>query len=54
MWDYKSICQELTNVGFVDIRRATYGDCVDPIFKDAEDVNRWSNCLGVECRKPTH
>ncbi len=54
MWDFKSISQELKNAGFVDIRRATYGDCTDPLFKDAEDEGRWVDCLGVECRKTIH
>jgi SAM-dependent methyltransferase len=52
MWDYKAISSELENVGFVEIRRAFFGDSPDPFFKAVEDVGRWTNGLGVECRKP--
>jgi len=51
MWDYKSIKSELEESGFVNIRRASYGDSVDPLFKIVEEKSRWENCLGVECRK---
>jgi predicted SAM-dependent methyltransferase len=51
MWDYKSIAQELENVGFTNIRRAEFGDAADPVFNDVEDKTRWLNCLGVECYK---
>lgn len=52
MWDYKSISEELKEVGFVDIRRASFGDSSDPTFKTVEHKGRWDNCLGVECKKP--
>ena len=51
MWDYKSISSELETTGFINIRRAKFGDSIDPMFKDVEDEGRWVNCLGVECRK---
>jgi len=51
MWDYKSIKEELKNVGFIEVRRAHFGDSSDPMFKELEDKSRWDNCLGVECRK---
>lgn len=51
MWDYRSISQELKNIGFIDIRRAQFGDASDPMFNDVEDERRWVNCLGVECSK---
>ena len=51
MWDYKSIEVELADTGFVNIRRAEYGDCIDLRFSEVEDKERWNNCLGVECRK---
>ena len=51
MWDYKSIKQELVNAGFVDIRRAQFGDSLEPMFSKVEEKSRWDNCLGVECRK---
>lgn len=52
MWDYPAMEKELKQAGFVDIRRATYGDSSDPAFKAVEDPSRWENALGVECRKP--
>jgi SAM-dependent methyltransferase len=52
MWDFKSIAAELQTAGFVDVRRASFGDSSDTRFREAEDPNRWENCLGVECRKP--
>ena len=52
MWDFKSINIELSNVGFVDIRRASFNDSSDPMFIDVEDKSRWDDCLGVECKKP--
>lgn len=51
MWDYKSIERELRSVGFVEIRRARFGDSPEPMFQEVEDKRRWSNCLGVECKK---
>ncbi len=52
MWDYKSIQFELQRTGFKDIRRAYFGDSsYDNIFQDVESLERWENCLGVECKK---
>lgn len=52
MWDCRSIQTELENAGFVDVRRASFGDSSDPMFGKVEDNSRWANCLGIECRKP--
>jgi len=51
MWDYKSISKELCDVGFLDVRRAYFGDSQDLHFNLLENEARWVNCLGVECRK---
>ena len=51
MWDYKSISQELLNIGFTNIHRASYNSSKDSYFKSVEDKSRWTNCLGVECKK---
>ncbi len=51
MWDYKSFERELKDVGFIKIRRAQFGDALDPMFTDVEDEGRWDKCLGVECKK---
>ena len=51
MWDFKSLARELANAGFVDVRRAAFGDCPDPMFQAVEDPGRWQNCLGIECKR---
>jgi hypothetical protein len=51
MWDYKSIKPELQNIGFVEVRRASFSDSSDTMFGSVEDKDRWDNCLGVECKK---
>jgi SAM-dependent methyltransferase len=50
MWDYASIAVPLERAGFRDIRRALIGDSADPRFNQIEELSRWENCLGVECR----
>lgn len=52
MWDIKSMVRELEKVGFIEIRKAKFGDSSDAMFADVEDENNWVNCLGVECNKP--
>ncbi len=42
--------EELAEAGFVDIRRAEFGDASDPNFRDVEDEGRWVECLGVDCK----
>jgi len=51
MWDYRSLGRELRAAGFTEVRRAAFGDCDDPAFAEVEDVERWRDCLGVDCRK---
>jgi SAM-dependent methyltransferase len=52
MWDYPGLAKELREAGFVDIRRASYGDSLDAAFSEVEEEDRWTGCLGIECRKP--
>jgi predicted SAM-dependent methyltransferase len=52
MWDYKNLARELEAAGFTNIRRAQCHDNPDLRFHEVEDVSRWENCLGVECRRP--
>lgn len=52
MWDYKAMEKELTAAGFVDIRRAYFNDSEDARFKEVEELGRWENQLGVECKRP--
>lgn len=54
MWDYKSMEVELKNAGFVEIRRASFGDSIDPAFGQVEESDRWNGCLGVECKRPDY
>ena len=52
MWDYPAMAHELNEAGFVEIRRAAFGDSPDPRFSEVEAESRWTDCLGVECRAP--
>ena len=52
MWDYKNMAAELSAAGFTSIRRAQFGDSTDPRFNEVESLGRWTDCLGVECRRP--
>lgn len=52
MWDYEGLCEELHSVGFVDVRRACYGDSPHLAFRSVEDASRWDNALGMEAIKP--
>ena len=49
MWDFKSVREELSAVGFTDIARCRAGD--EPIFQDVEDESRFVDALAVQCRK---
>jgi len=51
MWDYKSIEHELLLLGFKEIKRVEFGDSSDVRFQEVEVLERWQNCLGVECKK---
>jgi predicted SAM-dependent methyltransferase len=52
MWDDKGLAKELADAGFVDVRRASFNDSDEPRFKEVEELERWNNCLGMECRRP--
>jgi SAM-dependent methyltransferase len=51
MWDYKALAREMADAGFVSVRRANIGDAELAAFSSVEDPRRWTNCLGVECRR---
>ena len=51
MWDYKAILSELSNAGFKNVKRAYYNSSEDPYFNGVEEISRWEDCLGVECKK---
>jgi SAM-dependent methyltransferase len=50
MWDDKNLAAELAAAGFINIRRAQFGD--EPGFEEVESIHRWENCLGMNCTKP--
>ncbi len=52
MWDYKGMAEQLAEAGFTNIRRAQIGDSSDPRFSEVESEGRWTDCLGVECKRP--
>ncbi|MBS0209204.1 MAG: methyltransferase domain-containing protein [Planctomycetes bacterium] len=52
MWDERTLTRELSAAGFTRIRRAQFGDAVDPMFREVEDPARWEGCLGMECICP--
>ncbi len=51
MWDERSLAARLRQHGFVDIRRASFGDAEDPRFADVENPDRFIDALAVQCRK---
>jgi hypothetical protein len=51
LWDYGSAASELRAAGFVEVRRATFGDSEDKVFNEAEHEGRWKGSLGIECKK---
>jgi len=50
MWDFKALQEELSDVGFLDIQRCTFGD--NPVFSDVEQQDRFVNSVAVQGRKP--
>jgi hypothetical protein len=50
MWDLKSLTRELGEVGFVRIRKCSFGD--EPIFRDVEARARFENAVSVQGAKP--
>lgn len=51
MWDYKSLSEELKNVGFTEIRVCKFNDSEDEMFKYVEDIGRFENAVAIDCRK---
>lgn len=50
-WDFDGLRQQILDAGFVDVRRASFGDSSDPSFRDVEEERRWHAALGIEARK---
>lgn len=51
LWDFAALSSELTRAGFVQVRRAEYGDSEDEKFAEVEKPSRWHGALGIECKK---
>mgnify|MGYP001608448470 FL=1 len=52
MWDFKSLSAELQQAGFVKIRRCSFGDSNDLMFRNVEEPGRFEDAVGIECEKP--
>ena len=51
MWDHLSLAEELRQAGFVEIRKCSFNDCEDPMFKLVEEKSRFEGAVAIECRK---
>ena len=52
LWDYPSVADALHSAGFVEIRRAEFGDAEQPSYTEVERAERWEDALGIQCRRP--
>jgi hypothetical protein len=52
MWDERSLAARLREHGFVNIRRAAYGDSDDPRFAAVENPDRFIDALAIQCARP--
>jgi hypothetical protein len=56
MYDEALMSRLLSEAGFVDIRRCSFGDSADPAFAEAENETRFVDEgfdeLALECRRP--
>jgi SAM-dependent methyltransferase len=52
MWDFNSLKHELLTAGFSNIRRCLCGDSEDRMFDEVDDLKRFIDSVGIECRKP--
>lgn len=51
VWDFDLLAQTLRNVGFVDVRRVSFGEGTDKKIIKEKEGRRWES-LYVEARKP--
>jgi hypothetical protein len=51
MWDHYSLTAELEKAGFKNIRRASFNDSKDEMFKLVEDQTRFMDAVALECSK---
>lgn len=52
MWDEPSMAARLRDHGFVNIRRAAYGDSEDSRFAEVESPDRFVDALAMQCARP--
>jgi hypothetical protein len=52
MWDERSMAARLRDHGFVNIRRAAYGDSEDTRFAEVESPDRFVDALAMQCVRP--
>jgi hypothetical protein len=51
MWDAYSLRQELSDVGFTNIRQCQFNDSEDEMFKLVEEEYRFEGAVAFECQK---
>ena len=50
MWDVLSLANILSEHGFGKIRRCSFGDCEDPMFRFVEEAGRFEHAVAMEAR----
>jgi SAM-dependent methyltransferase len=51
LWDHTSMEDALKQAGFINIRRCSFNDSKDPMFKLVEDETRFTGAVAMECCK---
>lgn len=51
MWDYESLSEELSKIGFSNVYISTFGQSIDSTFNQAEDPSRFESTLVIEAVK---
>lgn len=51
MWDFQSMSEALKKAGFINVRKCSFNDSVDEMFKLVEDEDRFNRAVAIECSK---
>jgi predicted SAM-dependent methyltransferase len=51
MWDSTALTRALQGHGFHNVRRCSFGDCEDQMFKSVEDEGRFEHAVAMEARR---
>ena len=51
MWDHESLMKELSDAGFISIRRCKFNDSEEGVFKSVETEGRFHDALALEAIK---